>query len=170
MDDIGINGRLAWMCMGMLAQCMSKPWSMLAMDAFHGHLSDRIRNGNVGSVHVKAMEWMQWMRFMVISPIASGMGMLAWCVSKPWSMLAMDAFHGHLSDRIRNRLRNKNTNLVIIPSGMTSQLQPLDVSVNKPLKRLVHKHCDVWLNKGNHTLTPSGKIKRASASIIVEWI
>jgi hypothetical protein len=29
---------------------------------------------------------------------------------------------------------------------------------------------DAWLNKDNHTLTPSGKINRASASIIVEWI
>jgi hypothetical protein len=46
-------------------------------------------------------------------------------------MLAIDAFHGHLSDRIRNRLRNKNTALVIICSG---------------------------------------KIKRALASITVEWI
>jgi hypothetical protein len=53
---------------------------------------------------------------------------------------------------------------------MTSQLQPLDVSVNKPFKHLIRKHYDAWLNKDNHTLTPSGKIKRASASIIVEWI
>jgi hypothetical protein len=65
-------------------------------------------------------------------------------------MLAMDAFHGHLSDRMRNRLRNKNTDLVIIPNGMITQLQPLDVSINKPLKHLVGKQCDAWLNKDNH--------------------
>jgi hypothetical protein len=51
-------------------------------------------------------------------------------LSKPRSMLAMDAFCGHLSDTIRNRLRNKNTDLVIIPSGMTRQLQSLEASVN----------------------------------------
>jgi hypothetical protein len=85
-------------------------------------------------------------------------------------MLAMDAFRGHLSNRIRNRLGNKNMALVIIPSGMTSQLQPLDVTINKPLKHLVHKHYVAWLNKNNHILTPSDKIKRASVSIIVEWI
>jgi hypothetical protein len=63
-------------------------------------------------------------------------------LSKPWNMLAMDAFHGHLSIRIRNRLGNKNTDLVVIPSGMISKLQPL--------KHLVHKHYDDWLNKDNH--------------------
>jgi ribosomal protein S8E len=44
-------------------------------------------------------------------------------------MLATDAFRGLLSDRIRS-IRNKNTNLVIIPSGKTSQLQLPDVSAN----------------------------------------
>jgi hypothetical protein len=68
-------------------------------------------------------------------------------LSKPQSMLAMHAFRGHLSKRIRNRLWNKNTDLVIIPSGMTCQLQALDVSINKPFKHPVRKHCDAWLNK-----------------------
>jgi hypothetical protein len=54
-------------------------------------------------------------------------------LSKTQSMLVMDALCGHLSDRIRNRLRNKNVALMIICSGMTSQLQPLDVSDNKPI-------------------------------------
>jgi hypothetical protein len=84
-------------------------------------------------------------------------------------MLAMNAFRGDLSDGIRNRLRNKNTNLMIIPSGMISQLQTLIMSVNKPFKHLVHKHCDIWLNKDNRILTPSEEIKRASASIMM-WI
>jgi hypothetical protein len=37
-------------------------------------------------------------------------------------------------------------------------------------KHLVRKHYDACLNKDNHTMTPSDKIKRASASIAVEWI
>jgi hypothetical protein len=74
-------------------------------------------------------------------------------------MLAMNAFHGHLSNIIGNRLRNKNNDLLIIPSGMRSQLQPSDVSINKPFKHLIHKHYNAWLNKDNHILTSSGKIK-----------
>jgi hypothetical protein len=91
-------------------------------------------------------------------------------LTKPRRMLAVDAFHGYISNRIKNRLRNKNTNLVIIPSDMTSQLQPLDVSNNESFEHHVRKHYDAWLNKDNHILTPSGKIKRTSVSIIVEWI
>jgi hypothetical protein len=92
------------------------------------------------------------------------MGMSALCVIKAQSKLAMDAFHGHLSDRTRSRFRNKNTDLMIIPSDMISQLQPLNVSVNKPFKHLVCKHRDAWLNKDNCILTPSGKIKSVSVN------
>jgi hypothetical protein len=53
---------------------------------------------------------------------------------------------------------------------MTSQLHPLHLSINKPLKHLASKHYEACLNKENHILTPRGKINRSSASIIVEWI
>jgi hypothetical protein len=81
-------------------------------------------------------------------------------------MLAVDASRGHLSHRIKNRLRNKNIYLVIIFSSRRIQLQQLDVSNNKPLKHLA---CKASSNKDNHILAPTDKIKRASASI-VEWI
>jgi hypothetical protein len=61
-------------------------------------------------------------------------------LSKPRIMIVMDALHGLLCDRIRNRLRNKNTDLMIIPSGMTSHLHPFDVSIDRPFKHLVRKH------------------------------
>jgi hypothetical protein len=82
----------------------------------------------------------------------------------------MDTFHGHLSNKIRNRLRNKNITLTIIPRGMKSQLQPLDMSINTPYKHLVRAHYDAWLNKDNHISTHGDKIERASALIIVEWV
>jgi hypothetical protein len=46
-------------------------------------------------------------------------------LSKPWSMLVMDAFNDRLSDRTINRLRNKNAGHVIIPSGMTAHYNHL---------------------------------------------
>jgi hypothetical protein len=75
------------------------------------------------------------------------MGTSIWCDVKTTSMLAMDDTSEHISDRIRNRLRKRNADLVIIPNDVTYQLQPLYVSINKPFKHLVRKRYDeTWLN------------------------
>jgi len=51
-------------------------------------------------------------------------------------MLVMDVFKGHLTPEIEATVTGSsmNTDLVVIPGGMTLQLQVLDVVVNKPFK------------------------------------
>jgi hypothetical protein len=41
------------------------------------------------------------------------------------------------------------------------------LSVNRPFKHLVRKHFNPWLNKNNHILKINGKIKSASASVLL---
>lgn len=55
-------------------------------------------------------------------------------LSRRKSMLVWDSFRAHLSKPVRSTLRSINTECVVIPGGMTSMLQPLDVSINKPFK------------------------------------
>jgi hypothetical protein len=43
-------------------------------------------------------------------------------------------FQGHSSAEPKVKLERKNNNFVVMPDGMTCQLQPFDVSVNKPLR------------------------------------
>jgi hypothetical protein len=63
-----------------------------------------------------------------------------------------------------------NTDLVVIPGGMTSQLQALDVVVNKPFKdHLKHLYSE-WLLAGDYILTPTGKIQKPSVSLLCQWI
>ena len=50
------------------------------------------------------------------------------------SMLVWDCFSGHLVDSVKRRTKAHNTDMVVIPGGLTSVLQPLDVSLNKPMK------------------------------------
>jgi len=50
------------------------------------------------------------------------------------AMLVLDLFRCHRMPSIKSELRGMKTDLVIIPGGMTRLLQPLDVSVNKPMK------------------------------------
>ena len=85
-------------------------------------------------------------------------------------MLVLGAFHGHLTEPVKGQVRAMNGDLVIIPGGMTSQLQVLDVVVNKPFKDNLRKKYTEWLLSGNHALTPTGKIQKPSVRLPCEWI
>jgi len=63
---------------------------------------------------------------------------MVWCwrpgVRNVHNILVIDAFKRHVTENVENALKKTNTDTVMIPGGMTRQLQPLDVSVNKPFK------------------------------------
>ncbi|KAJ4446805.1 hypothetical protein ANN_13503 [Periplaneta americana] len=82
------------------------------------------------------------------------------------AMLVLDAFKGHLTLEVKKKITALKTDLVIIPGGMTSKLQVLDVVVNKPFKDQLRKQYSDWLLEGGHAFTPSGKIKKLSVSLI----
>lgn len=86
------------------------------------------------------------------------------------SMLVLNTFKGHLTDEVEEALTKSNTDLVVIPGGMTSQLQPLNICINKPLKDLVRREYEQWLEASNRPLTPPGRMKRASVSDVARWI
>ena len=44
-----------------------------------------------------------------------------------------------------------NCDLVIIPGGMTSQLQVMDVVVNKAFKDIMHQQYNKWLLHKKHS-------------------
>ena len=48
-------------------------------------------------------------------------------------------------ESIRKKLGEANTDVAIIPGGLTSQLQPLNVSLNKPFKEAVRILWTEWM-------------------------
>ena len=50
------------------------------------------------------------------------------------SLLVLDSFEAHKTEQVKRSFKNENTDLAVIPGGLTSVLQPLDVSLNKPFK------------------------------------
>ena len=52
----------------------------------------------------------------------------------------------------------------IIPGGLTSQLQPLDVSINKDL------WSDWMAGSTDHALTRRGRLKRPSITLWCQWV
>lgn len=86
------------------------------------------------------------------------------------SILVLDAFRCHLAESVKKLLRESGTKLVVIPGGMTSQLQPLDVCINKPFKDAVKRSYADWMRSGEAAVTPSGRLKRASPGTLCKWI
>ena len=91
-------------------------------------------------------------------------------LSRRKSMLVWDSFRAHLSKPVRNTLRSINTECVVIPGGMTSMLQPLDVSINKPFKDRMRAKWQNWMLAGQHSFTAGGRIRKVELDEICRWI
>uniref|UniRef100_A0AAQ5X707 HTH CENPB-type domain-containing protein n=1 Tax=Amphiprion ocellaris TaxID=80972 RepID=A0AAQ5X707_AMPOC len=115
---------------------------------------------------VRAQEkgWME--TELVVDWLKVVWGRRRWGLRKKRNMLILDAFRGHLSDPVKKQVKAMNGDLVIIPGGMTSQLQVLDVVVNKPFKDNLRKKYTEWLLSGDHALTPTGKIQKPSVRLL----
>ena len=62
-----------------------------------------------------------------------------WCQranlgSNSRSLLILDSFSAHKTDTIKHCFKERNTDIAIIPGGLTLRLQPLDVFLNKSFK------------------------------------
>jgi hypothetical protein len=57
--------------------------------------------------------------------------------SNPRSLLVLDSFTAHRTDPVKRRFNERNIDIAVIPGGLTSRLQPLDVSLNKSFKAKV---------------------------------
>ena len=85
-------------------------------------------------------------------------------------MLVLDAFKEHLTDSMKNQLRKMNTELVVIPGGMTSVLQPMNVSIKKPFEDRLRQQYLTWILDPARKLTETGKIKRTAPSEVARWV
>ena len=90
--------------------------------------------------------------------------------NKQNSLLVLDAVRCHRQDSVKGVLRNMNTDLAIIPGGMTSVLQPLDVSLNKPFKSNLRSKWNSWLDGQVLSQGCSEKIRRPRLSLMCTWI
>ena len=87
------------------------------------------------------------------------------------SLLVLDAFRCHKSDRMKEMLKEEyRTTLTIIPGGMTSILQPLDVAINKPMKVMLQRRWNEWYAEGEHTFTPSGNMRKPTLLDVCSWV
>ena len=75
------------------------------------------------------------------------------------SLLVLDSFEAHKTEQVKRSFKSENTDLAVIPGGLTSVLQPLDVCLNKPFKDTVRQKWMTWLAEGIQELTAGGRQK-----------
>ena len=85
------------------------------------------------------------------------------------SKLVWNSFSAHLMKEVKDHTnQGYNTNLTVILGRLTSILQPLDVSVNKPFKDHLHEKWGKWLASGKAAVTKTGNLNRPSLEKVAE--
>ena len=85
-------------------------------------------------------------------------------------MLVLDAFEGHVTNSVTDQLRKMKTELTVILGVMTSVLQQMDVSINKPFKDRMRQQYLTWIADLARELTEPGKVKCAAPSEVTRWV
>lgn len=88
----------------------------------------------------------------------------------PESLLVWDMFRSHLTEKTKKLLKECNTDMAVIPGGLTPLVQPLDVCINKPFKGNLKRLWNTWMLEGEKTFTKGGRMRRASLEVVCEWI
>ncbi|CAI7805372.1 unnamed protein product [Closterium sp. NIES-54] len=74
-------------------------------------------------------------------------------------MLVLDSYRGHLTDAVKAKFGELNIVPAVIPVGCTSEIQPLEVAVNRSFKEAVHQLYQKWFeSKGVDCLTERGEL------------
>ena len=81
------------------------------------------------------------------------------------SLLILDYASSHLKEEVQLSLINLDVECAFIPKGLTSILQPLDVSINKPMKDALKKKYTEYCIESNHNIN-----NKVSRDKIMNWI
>ena len=60
--------------------------------------------------------------------------------------------------------------MCLIPGGLTSHLQPADVSWNKPFKVAYRDLYNEWMSSGEKSFTAAGNMKAPDKLLCLEWV
>uniref|UniRef100_A0A8C8VPE3 HTH CENPB-type domain-containing protein n=1 Tax=Pelusios castaneus TaxID=367368 RepID=A0A8C8VPE3_9SAUR len=91
-------------------------------------------------------------------------------LKKKPSLLVWDMFRAHVTGNIKDEANSLKTTLAVIPSGLTSMLQPLDMCLNKTFKDRVRKMRQDWMLSGEARLTKGGNLMKPDIELIAKWV
>lgn len=84
------------------------------------------------------------------------------------SLLIYDSMRAHLTEAVKTQVKQTNSELAVIPGGLTKELQPLDIGINRSFKVKLRAAWEHWMTEGEHTFTKTGRQRRASYATICQ--
>ena len=63
------------------------------------------------------------------------------------ALMVMDNFKGHTTTQVTNCLEESNILVCWFPPNITDRLQPMDISINKPVKESLKRQFEKWSSK-----------------------
>ena len=89
---------------------------------------------------------------------------------KTKSLLVWDMFKAHVTEKSKDHVKHTNTDLAVIPGGLTSVVQLLDVFLNKPFKDLIRQYWSAWIIDGEKIFTKGGNMHAPPLDLLCEWV
>ncbi|CAI5959182.1 unnamed protein product [Closterium sp. NIES-65] len=77
------------------------------------------------------------------------------------AMLVLDSYHGHITQTMLQSYRTQSITPAVIPAGCTSQIQPLDISINRCFKAAVRVRYARWFMRN---------LQRPPHPVVLQWI
>lgn len=99
-------------------------------------------------------------------------------VTKVWGalnfqrrLLVWDAYRCHLMSSVSSHVeKSTNSDINVIPGGLTGHLQPADVSWNKPFKEAYKVLYNEWMVSGQKSYTPACNMRAPDKTLCLQWV
>lgn len=76
----------------------------------------------------------------------------------PKCLLIMDWIRVHINSKVRNNCEQAGAIMAVIPQGLSSKLQPLELSVNTPFRNHIVEQWNSWLATGQYPKPDCGQV------------
>ena len=148
--------------------CMANGKKLMPMVIFKRKLMPKEKFPKGIIVHVHPKGWMdeEGCKIWIAKVWRSRPGGL----KREKSLLVWDMFRSHRVDSVIKSVRLSNTDVAVIPGGLTSVLQPLYVSLNKPFKDRLREKWNTWMLEGEKTFTKGGAMRAPALPTLCTWV
>ncbi|CAL4110473.1 unnamed protein product, partial [Meganyctiphanes norvegica] len=86
------------------------------------------------------------------------------------SLLFWDSFTTHLTSEVTQKVLDTNTDVIVIPTGLTNILQPMDVSLKKPFKAGLLNRLIAWMAAEENTRTKRERMRPPPLDMCAKWV